>query len=305
MAPASGVGPDHPMRKVTRQVAFERGWSADRARKVADLFDGMAAEWDEPRSGLVRTAPIRDASTRGGMMLAGRWLELGAGTGVATRILAPAVSEAGGSLIAADLALEMLRRSPARAAPLVQGDASSLPFADGVFDGVALINMLLFPDEVTRMVTAGPDGAGPDGAGPDGRRSDPVDQHLGRPHPDPPVAPGFPGRTTRPGSVERRLGPLRHRLLGRGHLRFGRRGLRVRWPPSTDSLVVGRGRQYSGGSPTPCEAVERPKGRQGGRRAAKVLAASLAHNRAGHDRRGGIFHGRGRRRWSGVPSQPL
>ena len=152
--PDSGVGDEHPMRRVTRQVAFEDGWSAGRARKVADLFDGMAAGWDGPRSGLVRTAPIRDALARGDMRPEGRWLELGAGTGVGTRILAPALAAAGGSMVAVDLALEMLKRSPTKAAPLLQGDASGLPFADGVFDGVAMINMLLFPSEVDRVLTA-------------------------------------------------------------------------------------------------------------------------------------------------------
>ena len=109
---------------------------------------------DAPRSGLVRTAPISDALSRGGLRLGGRWLELGAGTGVGTRIMAPAFRDAGGSLIALDLALRMLRESPTRAAPLVQGDASSLPFAPGAFDGVAMINMLLFPEEVERVVAA-------------------------------------------------------------------------------------------------------------------------------------------------------
>ncbi len=154
VGPESGADDDHPMRTVTRQVAFERGWSSGRARKVADLFDGMAAEWDAPRSGLVRTAPIRDALARGGMRLSGRWLELGAGTGVGTRIMAPAVAECGGSMVAVDLALRMLRASPSRVAPMVQGDASSLPFVDGAFAGVAMVNMLLFPEEVSRVTAA-------------------------------------------------------------------------------------------------------------------------------------------------------
>lgn len=153
--PDGGVGDDHPMRRVTWEVAYEDGWSSGRARKVSDLFDSMAAEWDGPRSGLLRTAPIRDALARGSMGLGGRWLELGAGTGVGTRIMGPIVASTGGSLVAADLAMQMLANSPARVAPLLRADASVLPFGDGSFDGVALVNMLLFPSEIDRVVGAG------------------------------------------------------------------------------------------------------------------------------------------------------
>lgn len=153
--PEGGVGPDHPMRNVTRQVAFEGGWSPGRAAKVAGLFDSMAEEWDASHSDAVRTAPIRDALRRGGLNLGGRWLELGAGTGAGTRILAPAVVGGGGSLVAIDLALGMLRNSPERVAPLTQADASRLPFGDGAFDGLAMVNMLLFPEEVARVLAPG------------------------------------------------------------------------------------------------------------------------------------------------------
>ena len=150
--PGDGADADHPMRKVTRQVAFEHGWSPERASKVADLFDSMAAEWDGPRSGPQRTAPIRDAVARGGLDVSGRWLELGAGTGIATRTLAPSLANGGGSVVSVDLALEMLRNTPERVAPLVQSDASRLPFGDDAFDGLMLMNMLLFPDEVDRVL---------------------------------------------------------------------------------------------------------------------------------------------------------
>lgn len=149
-----GVGDDHPMRKVTRQVAFGAGWSSERARKVADLFDGMAGGWDSTHSDPIRLAPVADAVARGGMNLDGRWLELGAGTGAGTRLLAPAVAADGGFLAAADLALQMLKSSPHRVAPLVQADASRLPFPDNRLDGIALVNMLLFPDEVNRILRA-------------------------------------------------------------------------------------------------------------------------------------------------------
>jgi len=62
--PEEGVGSDHPMRNVTRQVAFEAGWSSGRARKVAELFDSMAGEWDASHSDPVRVAPVVDAVRR-------------------------------------------------------------------------------------------------------------------------------------------------------------------------------------------------------------------------------------------------
>ena len=57
------AGPDHPMRKVTRQVAFEaNAWTRDRAEKVGVLFDTMAPQWHE-RVTEDRSAPLRDART--------------------------------------------------------------------------------------------------------------------------------------------------------------------------------------------------------------------------------------------------
>ncbi len=146
-----GVGSDHPMRNVTRQVAFEAGWSSGRARKVAELFDSMADEWDASHSDPVRVAPVSDAIRRGSLELGGRWLELGAGTGAGTRLFAPAAS----SLVGLDLSLSMLKGAPVRVAPLVQGDSSALPFADHTFDGILMVNMLLFPAEVDRVLAPG------------------------------------------------------------------------------------------------------------------------------------------------------
>lgn len=147
-----GVGEDHPMRNVTRQVAFEAGWSPGRARKVAELFDSMADDWDRSHSDPVRVAPVSDAVRRGELDLDGRWLELGAGTGAGTRVFAPEVR----SLVGLDLSLAMLRGAPVRVGPVVQGDSSRLPLADDSVDGVLMVNMLLFPDEVDRVLR--PDG---------------------------------------------------------------------------------------------------------------------------------------------------
>jgi ubiquinone/menaquinone biosynthesis C-methylase UbiE len=75
-------------------------------------------------------------------------LEIGSGAGAGTRILAEHVTQ----LFAADLSGEMLRHAPAEVAPRLQADASSLPFGDNRFDGILMVNMLLFPDEVDRVL---------------------------------------------------------------------------------------------------------------------------------------------------------
>ena len=45
----SGIGgPEHPMRKVTRAIAFEPGaWTKERADGVRAVFDGLAPEWQQ------------------------------------------------------------------------------------------------------------------------------------------------------------------------------------------------------------------------------------------------------------------
>jgi SAM-dependent methyltransferase len=145
--PEAVGGPDHPMRKVTRQVAFERGWSAGRAARVAELFDSLAADWATRRVEPAKAAPVLDAIDRGGVSTAGRWAELGCGTGAGCLILAGRVAR----LVTVDLAAEMLANAPDDA-PRVRADAATLPFPDGAFDSVLAINMLLFPDEVDRIL---------------------------------------------------------------------------------------------------------------------------------------------------------
>lgn len=147
------AGPDHPIRKVTRQVAFDgsSAWTGERADKMSELFDGMAAEWSERHVDPVKAAPVADALDRGGVDDLGRWLEVGSGTGAGAMVLEGRVP----SLTCCDLAREMLRFAPPELAPRVQADASRLPFADAGFDAVLMINMLLFPGEVDRMLAPG------------------------------------------------------------------------------------------------------------------------------------------------------
>ncbi len=157
-----GADASHPMRQVTRQVAFEPGgWTPERRAKVADLFDGLAAEW-HTRASPGRLSQLPDALDRGlpaigweppGGPGGGRCLELGSGSGLFTPVLVARFDR----VVALDLAIEMLRRAPVDVGLRVQGDASALPVADGGADVVVLVNALLFPHEVDRVLA--PDGA--------------------------------------------------------------------------------------------------------------------------------------------------
>ena len=147
----SGPGsPDHPMRKVTLQAAFEPdGWTAERRVKVAALFDSLAEEW-HTRGGGARHAPLLDALERGDVAESGRCLELGSGVGLTTALLAEHFEV----VHALDLSMEMLRRSPDEPGPRVLGDSSRLPYPDGAAAAIVCQNMLLFPAEVDRVLAA-------------------------------------------------------------------------------------------------------------------------------------------------------
>ncbi len=149
--PEPFAGPDHPMRKVTRQVAFDGFWDEARATKVAQLFDGLAPEWAAENVDELKTAPVADALDRGGAPSGGRWLELGSGTGAGTGVLVARDN----TVVVLDLSAEMLAHAPDDA-PKVRGDASRLPFGDDHFDAILMVNMLLFPAEVDRVLR--PDG---------------------------------------------------------------------------------------------------------------------------------------------------
>jgi len=140
-------GSESAMRKVTRQVAFDGRWDAERAAKVGALFDSMADEWAQ-RASPERRAAMTDALDRGGIR-GGRVVELGSGTGAGTEALA----ERFGSIVALDLSLAMLQNAPADAGSRVQGDSSALPFHDDSVDTLTLVNMLLFPSEVDRVLS--------------------------------------------------------------------------------------------------------------------------------------------------------
>ncbi len=148
--PEPFAGPDNPMRMMTRAMAFGESWQPSDSTRVQEIFDGMAASWSETHVDPVKAAPVEDALVRGDVPLEGDWLEVGSGTGAGAHILAGRV----GSLVCSDLAAEMLRHAP-DIAPKVRADASRLPFPNRSFDAILLINMLLFPSEVDRLLRPG------------------------------------------------------------------------------------------------------------------------------------------------------
>jgi SAM-dependent methyltransferase len=145
--PEPFAGPDHPMRLLTRAKAFGEPWSAADSARVQEIFDGLAAAWSERHVDATKAAPVRDALERGNAPVDGNWLEVGSGTGAGARVLTESV----GSLVCTDLAAEMLANAP-DLAPKARADASQLPFPDDSFDAVLLINMLLFPAEIDRVL---------------------------------------------------------------------------------------------------------------------------------------------------------
>jgi SAM-dependent methyltransferase len=146
--PEPFAGTDHPMRVLTRSVAFGEPWTRADADRVGTVFDALAEEWSVRHVDDTKAAPVLDALDRGHVPTGGRWLELGSGTGAGTLLLAGEV----GSLVATDLSTQMLQHAPSDLAPRVNADASALPFHDRAFDAVLMINMLLFPAEVDRVL---------------------------------------------------------------------------------------------------------------------------------------------------------
>ena len=148
--PKPFAGPDHPIRKLTRAVAFGKEWKPENAERMSTLFNELAPDWSSDHVDDTKAAPVRDAMERGDVPVAGSWLEVGSGTGAGARVLAGLV----GSLVCTDLSAGMLSFAP-DLAPRAQSDASALPFDADSFDAILLINMLLFPREIDRVLRPG------------------------------------------------------------------------------------------------------------------------------------------------------
>ncbi|MGH9230683.1 MAG: class I SAM-dependent methyltransferase [Acidimicrobiales bacterium] len=152
---ASGLGSDdHPMRIMTRRAAglIPGGWDAEARGRVEVLFDELSSEW-HTRTSPQRTAVVTDALDRGGVTGGRVAIEVGSGIGNYSSLLA----ERFRTVAAIDLSLAMLRLAPRAAATRIQADAADLPFRAGCADAVVLVNALLFPAEVDRVLA--PDGA--------------------------------------------------------------------------------------------------------------------------------------------------
>jgi SAM-dependent methyltransferase len=146
-------GPDHPMRRVTEATARDPGsWTAELASQVGSNFDGLAADWNtriavDP----LRFAPLDDAVARSGARTAGTWLDVGCGTAVTTARLADRVER----VVGFDLSLGMLQQAPPGVA-IAQADSAALPVPSACASVVLLMNALLFPAEMDRVLA--PDG---------------------------------------------------------------------------------------------------------------------------------------------------
>jgi SAM-dependent methyltransferase len=147
-------------RLVTRIVVARPGlWRVFR-RPLRAEFDRLSPEWETVR-GPEALAPL-------GLVLdaldaePARVLDLGTGTGKAARFAAGRYPEA--EVVGVDLSPGMIEQAKTLVPPeladrvrLEVADASRLPFGDGAFDLVILLNMIPFFDELVRLTA--PEGA--------------------------------------------------------------------------------------------------------------------------------------------------
>jgi demethylmenaquinone methyltransferase/2-methoxy-6-polyprenyl-1,4-benzoquinol methylase len=106
-------------------------------REVASMFDGVARRYDLTNTvlSLGQDGYWRRATRSALRIGAGhKVLDLAAGTAVSTVEL----EKSGAWCVAADFSVGMLAAGGARKVPKVAGDATKLPFADGVFDAVTI-----------------------------------------------------------------------------------------------------------------------------------------------------------------------
>ncbi|MEM6104910.1 demethylmenaquinone methyltransferase [Mycobacterium sp. 050272] len=106
-------------------------------REVASMFDGVARRYDLTNTVLsLGQDRYWRRATRSALRIGPghKVLDLAAGTAVSTVELA----KSGAWCVAADFSVGMLAAGGTRKVPKVAGDATKLPFADGVFDAVTI-----------------------------------------------------------------------------------------------------------------------------------------------------------------------
>jgi demethylmenaquinone methyltransferase/2-methoxy-6-polyprenyl-1,4-benzoquinol methylase len=106
-------------------------------REVASMFDGVARRYDLTNTVLsLGQDRYWRRATRSALRIGSghKVLDLAAGTAVSTVEL----EKSGAWCVAADFSVGMLAAGGARKVPKVAGDATKLPFADGVFDAVTI-----------------------------------------------------------------------------------------------------------------------------------------------------------------------
>jgi malonyl-CoA O-methyltransferase len=141
-------------RVATRAVVAQPAlWRLFR-RPLRAQFDRLAPLWEDV-GGPEALAPVAAALDR--LDDPPAWvLDIGTGTGKAARLVAERFSEA--HVVGVDLSAGMVDEARRRLPPALVGrirfevaDAARLPFVDGAFDLVLLVNMIPFFDEVARV----------------------------------------------------------------------------------------------------------------------------------------------------------
>ena len=140
-------------QELTRRLASAPlSWDEADAQDVRGRFDARAADW-ATRDNPEYRFPLVDALARGGLSRGGRCIEVGSGTGIQT----PTLSGFFDGVLALDLSLEMLSRTPPGRGARVRADASRLPVGDGRVRAVVCVNAFLFAPEYLRALE--PEGA--------------------------------------------------------------------------------------------------------------------------------------------------
>ena len=145
-------------RLATRAVVARPGlWRVFRG-PLRMQFDRLAPIWDS-RRGPEALAPLRAALERL-ERAPGRALDLGTGTGKGARFVAHRFAEA--DVTGVDLSPAMVAEARRLLPPELAGrvrfevaDASALPYGDGAFDLVILLNMIPFFPELARVTAPG------------------------------------------------------------------------------------------------------------------------------------------------------